>query len=118
VPVLFPSFKLNIILSPDDIQQKGRHFSVLQRYTVKKHHEPTCSRHYPGPWQASALISVWLAATGSMPSPGHSALAGDGRIFLLGYGNYRLTPIPLTGYDPNRMDVRACSKVDESAAIP
>ncbi|WP_020587102.1 DUF4857 domain-containing protein [Desulfobacter curvatus] len=34
------------------------------------------------------------------------ALAGDGRIFLLGYDNYRLTPIPLTGYDPDRMDLK------------
>lgn len=35
------------------------------------------------------------------------ALAEDGRIFLLGYDNYRLTPIPLmTGYDPDRMDVK------------
>lgn len=33
-------------------------------------------------------------------------LAGDGRIFLLGYDNYQLTPIPLTDYDPDRMDVK------------
>ncbi|WP_320045411.1 DUF4857 domain-containing protein [uncultured Desulfobacter sp.] len=34
------------------------------------------------------------------------ALAEDGRIFLLGYDNYRLTPIPLAGYDPDRMDLK------------
>jgi hypothetical protein len=34
------------------------------------------------------------------------ALSEDGRIFLLGYDNYRLTPIPLTGYDPDRMDLK------------
>ncbi|MCG8553142.1 MAG: DUF4857 domain-containing protein [Desulfobacterales bacterium] len=34
------------------------------------------------------------------------ALAQDGRIFLLGYDNYRLTPIPLAGYAPDRMDLK------------
>ncbi len=34
------------------------------------------------------------------------ALSGDGRIFLLGYDNYRLTPIPLADYDPDRMDLK------------
>nr|WP_319493299.1 DUF4857 domain-containing protein [uncultured Desulfobacter sp.] len=34
------------------------------------------------------------------------ALAQDGRLFLMGYDNYRLTPLPLTGYDPDRMDVK------------
>nr|WP_321398572.1 DUF4857 domain-containing protein [uncultured Desulfobacter sp.] len=34
------------------------------------------------------------------------ALSGDDRVFLLGYDHYRLTPIPLTGYDPERMDLK------------
>nr|WP_320192310.1 DUF4857 domain-containing protein [uncultured Desulfobacter sp.] len=34
------------------------------------------------------------------------ALSEDGRIFLLGYDNYRLTPLPLAGYDPDRMDLK------------
>ena len=34
------------------------------------------------------------------------ALSGDGRIFLLGYDNYKLTPIPLADYDPDRMDLK------------
>ena len=34
------------------------------------------------------------------------ALSGDGRLFILGYDNYRLTPIALPGYDPGRMDVK------------
>ncbi len=33
-------------------------------------------------------------------------LSGDGRIFLLGYDNYDLTQIPLTDYDPDRMDLK------------
>jgi len=34
------------------------------------------------------------------------ALSEDGRVFLLGYDNYRLTPVPLTHYDPDRMDLK------------
>ena len=34
------------------------------------------------------------------------ALSGEGRIFLLGYENYGLTPIPLPGYDPDRCDLK------------
>ena len=34
------------------------------------------------------------------------ALSGDGRIFLLGYNNYGLTPVPLSDYDPDRMDLK------------
>lgn len=34
------------------------------------------------------------------------ALSGDGRIFLLGYDNYGLTPVPLADYDPDRMDLK------------
>lgn len=33
-------------------------------------------------------------------------LSGDGRIFLLGYDNYWLIPIPLVDYDPDRMDLK------------
>ncbi len=33
-------------------------------------------------------------------------LSGDGRIFLLGYDNYGLIPVPLADYDPDRMDLK------------
>ena len=33
-------------------------------------------------------------------------LAGDGRIFLLSYDNYRLIPLPSKGYDPDRMNYK------------
>jgi hypothetical protein len=34
------------------------------------------------------------------------ALSGDGHLFLLRYDNYGLIPLPLAGYDPDRMDVK------------
>nr|WP_320014507.1 DUF4857 domain-containing protein [uncultured Desulfobacter sp.] len=34
------------------------------------------------------------------------ALSGGGRIFLLGYNNYGMTPVPLKDYDPDRMDLK------------
>ena len=33
-------------------------------------------------------------------------LAGDGRLFLLTYDNYRLIPLPVERYDPDRMDFK------------
>jgi hypothetical protein len=33
-------------------------------------------------------------------------LAADGRLFLLGQEDYRLTPLPLSGYDPDRMELK------------